>query len=95
MRATTVTGGAMRKRIVLRPDFADTIAKAGLNMTEFAAAANVERTTLYALMNPSIHPERKGGMQRTTAWKIANAYAGHVGVSPEEAYAALLAEELR
>jgi predicted DNA-binding transcriptional regulator AlpA len=95
MHAMTVTRGAMRKRIVLRPNFADTIARTGLTMTEFAATAGVERTTLYALMNPSQHPNRKGGMIRATAWKIANAYAGAAGVSPDEAYAALLAEELR
>lgn len=95
MHATTATGGVKRKRIVLKPDFADTIAKAGFSMTDFATAAGLERTTLYGLMNPAIQPERKGGMLRTTAWKIANTYAGAVGISPEEAYATLLTEELR
>ncbi len=85
----------MRKRIVLKPNFADTIAKTGISMAEFAITAGVERTTLYALMNPAIHPERKGGMQRTTAWKIAAAYATCTGVSAEDAYAVLFAEEMR
>ncbi|NTU84331.1 MAG: hypothetical protein HGA45_34045 [Chloroflexales bacterium] len=95
MQATPASGSVMRKRIVLKPEFAEIIAKAGFSITEFAAAAGVERTTLHALINPSQHPQRKGGMMRTTAWKIANAYAGRAGVSAEDAYAKLLAEELR
>ncbi|NTW01902.1 MAG: hypothetical protein HGA19_11535 [Oscillochloris sp.] len=95
MQATPATGGVMRKRIVLKPEFADTIAKAGFSITEFATAAGLERTTLHALINPSQHPQRKGGMLRTTAWKIANTYAGRAGVSAEDAYMALLVEELR
>ncbi len=91
----TTTGGVTRKRIVLRPDFANTIAKSGLNISEFAALAGLERTTLYVLMNPSLHPDRKGGMLRTTAWKIAAAYADRTGVSADDAFALLLAEELR
>jgi len=85
----------MRKRVVLKPDFADTIAKAGFNITEFALAAGLERTTLHALINPALHPERKGGMQRTTAWKIAGAYAERTHISPEDAYAKLLMEDER
>ena len=85
----------MRKRIVLKPDFADTIARAGFNITDFAVAAGVERTTIHALINPALHPERKGGMQRTTAWKIAGAYAERANISPEDAYAMLLTEEER
>lgn len=83
----------MRKRIMLRANFADTIAKAGFSITEFAAAAGLERTTIHHLLNPSVHPERKGGMQRTTAWKIAHAYAARVQIRAEDAYAALLTEE--
>jgi hypothetical protein len=85
----------MRKRIVLKPEFAETIAKAGFSITEFAATAGLERTTLHALINPAQHPQRKGGMMRTTAWKIATTYANRAGLSPEDAYATLLAEELR
>jgi hypothetical protein len=95
MQVTPATGGAMRKRIVLKPEFAETIAKAGFSITEFATAAGLERTTLHALINPSQHPQRKGGMMRTTAWKIAAAYANRAGLSAEDAYSKLLAEELR
>lgn len=84
-----------RKRIVLKPDFADTIARAGFNISEFASAAGLERTTLYALLNPARYPERKGGMQRTTAWKIAGAYAARQQISIDEAFAILLQEEVR
>lgn len=81
-----------RKRLLLQPTFADQIARAGLSMKAFAAAAGVERTTLYLLLNPTRSAQRKGGMQRTTAWKIAHAYAHHVGITPEAAYAALIIE---
>jgi hypothetical protein len=85
----------MRKRVVRTPDFADTIAKAGGDSTEFALAAGLERTTIHALINPAPHPERKGSMQRTTAWKIAGAYAERTHISPEDAYAELRMEDER
>ncbi|MFL5803546.1 MAG: hypothetical protein ACJ8CR_17605 [Roseiflexaceae bacterium] len=81
------------KRIRVRSDFADAIARACLSMTDFAETAGVNRTTLYALINPAQHPGRRGGMQRATAWKLAKAYAGVTGVDEQEAFDRLLVEE--
>jgi hypothetical protein len=82
-----------RTMIRLKPDFPTTIAKTGIAMRQFVADAGVAEGTVYALLNPSQHPERKGGMQRATAWKLANAYARRANISPEAAYAALIVEE--
>jgi hypothetical protein len=81
------------KRIRVRANFADAVARAGLSMTNFAEAAGVNRTTLYALINPAQHPGRRGGMQRATAWKLAKAYAVAAGVDEQEAFDRLLFEE--
>ena len=81
------------KRIHVRSDFADTIARAGFTMTGFAERAGVNRATLYALINPAQHPRRRGGMLRATAWKLAKAYAAATGLEEEQAYAKLLDEE--
>jgi hypothetical protein len=81
------------KRIRVRSDFADTIARAGLTMTDFAASAGVNRATLYALINPAQQPRRRGGMLRATAWKLAKAYARATGLEEEAAFAKLLVEE--
>ena len=81
------------KRIRVKSDFADTIARAGLTMTGFAEHAGVNRATLYALINPAQHPKRRGGMLRATAWKLAKAYAQAAGIEEEAAFERLLVEE--
>ena len=81
------------KRIRVKSDFAHTIAQAGLTLTDFAAAARVNRSTLHALINPAQHPDRRGGMLRTTAWKLAQAYAKITGLSDQQAFERLLVEE--
>lgn len=90
---TIETKERMQTRRVLRPEFADTIAREGISISEFAKVAGVERGTIYALLNPSQHPNRKGGMLRMTAWKLAKAYAKVKGISDDDAYVALIAEE--
>jgi hypothetical protein len=57
------------------------IARAGLGVGEFAELAGVDRSIFYRVGRP---------LRASTAWKIANAYAGKVGVTPEEAYARLI-----
>lgn len=86
------TAPPMKTRIQLAPTFADTLARHGIGMNEFADLAAVSRQTLYALQNPSTHPWRRGGMHRTTAWKIANTFASKAGISPDEAWSRLLVE---
>ncbi len=81
------------KRLRMRSDFVDTVARTGLSMTDFADTAGINRTTIYALLKPELHPNRKGGMQRTTAWKLAKAYATAAGVDEEAAFARLFVEE--
>jgi hypothetical protein len=84
-----------RKIIRLAPTFTDTIAQAEISLSAFAREAAVSETTIFHLINPSSHPERKGGMRRETAWKLANALSRRTKLTPQEAYNALIIEELR
>ena len=81
------------KRIRLHPDFADIIAQHGIGMNEMADLSEIARGTLYALQNPETHPHRAGGMHRTTAWKMINAFVAKTGISPQAAKDMLIVEE--
>lgn len=77
----------------IHPDAPDLIARAGLTMKAFAERAGIAESTLHALLNPEQHPNRtRGGMHRTTAWKIARAYAGVTGRPEDEAYGTIIVE---
>ncbi|NJM08406.1 hypothetical protein HC891_22870 [Candidatus Gracilibacteria bacterium] len=69
-------------RLQLSPEFPDLIARAGLSQRAFARRAGVSFSTIMGLVHPEIHPGRRGGMQRRTAWLLAKAYAELVGVEP-------------
>jgi hypothetical protein len=78
---------------MLAPDFADTIARDEIAIIDLARAAEVAESTIYHLIKPNSHPDRRGGMRRTTAWKLANAFARLTNREPHEAYARLIVEE--
>src|SRR5512145_2336997 len=84
--------GHHMKRIRLHENFANVIAAHGIGMNEMADASEIARATIYALQNPEIHPKRVGGMYRTTAWKIVNAFAARTGIDPDRAWAMLIVE---
>jgi transcriptional regulator with XRE-family HTH domain len=79
-------------RLQLSPDFPDLIARAGLSQRAFARRAGVSFSTIMGLVHTEIHPGRRGGMQRRTAWLLAKAYAELVGVEPEDAFKTLIVE---
>ncbi len=82
-----------RKIYKIHPAAPDYIARAGLTLKAFAERASIAESTLHALLNPEQHPNRtRGGMHRTTAWKIARTYASAAGVTDEQAYAFLIIE---
>jgi hypothetical protein len=85
----------MSKKVYkLRADAPDLIARAGVTMKEFAAQAGIAAGTLHALINPAQQPLRtRGGMHRTTAWKIAHTYARAAGLDADAAYRAMIVEE--
>jgi hypothetical protein len=84
----------MRKIYRLRADAPDRIARAGVTLKAFAESAGVAVGTLHALINPDQQPLRtRGGMHRTTAWKLAKAYAAIANLDEDAAYAALIVEE--
>jgi transcriptional regulator with XRE-family HTH domain len=79
-------------RLHLSPEFPDLIARAGLSQRAFARRAGVSFSTIMGLVHPEIHPGRRGGMQRRTAWLLAKAYAGLAGIEAEEAFKILIIE---
>jgi hypothetical protein len=79
-------------RLELTPQFPDLVARAGLSLRAFARRAGVGFSTIMGLLHPELHPGRRGGMQRRTAWLLANAYAATVGIAPEAAFQLLIVE---
>src|ERR1044071_7325406 len=80
------------KSIMLHPNFANIIARHNIGMNEIAELSGIGRATIYALQNPDTHPRRVGGMHRTTAWKIVNAFADKTGIDPDAAWDMLMVE---
>src|SRR5687767_8732809 len=66
--------GHQKKRIVLKSDFVERVGMAEITLTDFAKEAGIGRSTLYGLLNPESHKNRRGGMHRNTAWAMARAY---------------------
>lgn len=85
----------MSKKVYkLRADAPDLIARVGLSMKDFAAQAGIAAGTLHALINPAQQRLRtRGGMHRTTAWKIAHAYAAAAKLDADAGYRAIIIEE--
>lgn len=79
-------------RIRARNDFQDTITRAGLAQTELARAAGVGERTIYAMTNPAARAARGGYARPVTAWKVARAFAAHLGITPDDAFQALFEE---
>ena len=79
-------------RLHLTERFPDLIARAGLSQRAFARRAGVSFSTIMGLLHPELHPGRRGGMQRRTAWLIAQAYATIVGIEAEAAFHLLIIE---
>jgi hypothetical protein len=73
--------------------FPDLVARAGLSQRGFARRAGVSFSTIMGLLHPELHPGRRGGMQRRTAWLIAHAYAEVVGLEPDVAFGLLIVED--
>lgn len=81
-----------KKRIMLSENFEDVIARYEIGSNEMARLADISLGTLYGLKNPDTQPNRIGGMHRTTAWKLVNAFAEHTGIHPDAAWDMLLVE---
>lgn len=76
----------------LNAQFPDIIAQAGLSQRAFARRAGVSFSTIMGLLHPELHPGRRGGMQRRTAWLIARAYGELVGIDAAAAFRLLITE---
>jgi transcriptional regulator with XRE-family HTH domain len=80
-------------RLHLTQRFPDLIAQAGLSQRAFARRAGVSFSTIMGLMHPELHPGRRGGMQRRTAWLLAQAYAAVVQIDRDDAFRLLIVED--
>src|SRR6266545_7373324 len=80
-------------RLHLTERFPDLIARAGLSQRAFARRAGISFSTIMGLLHPELHPGRRGGMQRRTAWMLAQAYAAAVQITPEDAFRLLIIED--
>jgi hypothetical protein len=73
--------------IQARPDFAASIARAGLSFADLHRLSGVSKSTIFGIQNPSIHATRtQGSVRPATAWKIATAYAAHTQTDPQTAF---------
>ena len=79
-------------RLHLTDRFPDLIARAGLSQRAFARRAGISFSTVMGLLHPELHPGRRGGMQRRTAWLIAHAYADLVSIDADTAFQVLIVE---
>lgn len=79
-------------RLHLTEHFPDLIARAGFSQRAFARRAGVSFSTIMGLLHPDLHPGRRGGMQRRTAWLIAHAYADIVSIDADAAFHVLIVE---
>lgn len=72
--------------------FPDLIARIGYSQRGFARESGISFSTIMGLLHPELHPGRRGGMQRRTAWRIAQAYATIARIDPETAFRLLIVE---
>lgn len=75
------------------PEFKRAIFSAGLSVDDLADRAGLQRSTLYAWLNPKIQAKRKIGIRPKNAWDVARAYAKIEGITKEEAFKRLFVEE--
>jgi len=80
------------KKLLLKPDFPIILGRYDIGVNVFAEKAGIARSTIYGLLNPTMHPWRRGSMHPRTAWKIVNAFAKETGMTPEEAWAMIMIE---
>ena len=79
-------------RLHLSARFPDLVARAGYSQRAFARQSGVSFSTIMGLLHPELHPGRRGGMQRRTAWRLAQAYAAVAQIEPEAAFGLLIIE---
>lgn len=79
-------------RLHLTERFPDLIAQAGLSQRAFARQSGISFSTIMGLLHPELHPGRRGGMQRRTAWMLAQAYGELVHIDADAAFHLLIVE---
>jgi hypothetical protein len=79
-------------RLHLNDRFPDLIARAGLSQRAFARQSGISFSTIMGLLHPELHPGRRGGMQRRTAWMLAQAYGELVHIDADTAFRLLIVE---
>jgi hypothetical protein len=75
------------------PDLADKIASAGYTIRGFCQATGFPAGTLMAVIYPGSYPDRRGGMQARTAYRLARAWAQLRGIDEATAFKEVIVEE--
>jgi LEM-3-like GIY-YIG domain len=76
-----------RRTYRLHPNFREMLIRAGYTLCSFCAEYDLSLAVIRAALHRAKH---KGGLRRTTAWKIARAYAKLTAQSEEAAYQAII-----
>lgn len=79
-------------RLHLAERFPALVARSGSSLRAFARTAGLSHATIMGLIHPELHPGRRGGMQRRTAWRIAQAYATSARIDRESVFGLLIVE---
>lgn len=75
------------------PGLADRIAAEGYTIRGFCEATGFPAGTLMAVLYPDSYPDRKGGMQARTAYRLARAWAELRGIDEALAFGEVIIEE--
>jgi len=75
------------------PALADKIASAGYTIRGFAEATGFPAGTLMAVLYPDSYPDRKGGMQARTAYRLARAWGEVRGIDEATAFSEIIVED--
>jgi hypothetical protein len=59
-------------------------------LSSFCRQYDVPQGTLRAALNPEAYPDRAGGVQPKTAWRLARAWAALTGTDEQAAFAEII-----
>lgn len=88
MRSNNISAGNIMTgpRVRITAHFVDLLASADLSYAELARRSGVGESTIRAAVKPHHHRDRRGGIWRRTAWKVARTYAQATSTSEEQAF---------
>lgn len=83
----------MKKVYKVNAKFPELIGRLGYSLRGFCREFDVPHNTIHSALNPQNYPDRAGGIQARTAFRIARAYAQAASIGEDDAYAQIIVEE--